>query len=88
VPVAVPTEVGLKTTLMVQDEFATTVSPQVPFPPNANGPLMMKLPLKVRVVPPVLVNVAYSIALVEPIAEEGKLMDPGTFTAGLDEEYS
>ena len=42
-PVACPTEVGLRTTLMVQVLCAATVIPHVPSPPNLKGPLIAKL---------------------------------------------
>lgn len=63
VPVAVPALVGLKTTLTVQLAFDGRLVPQVPVPPKANGPLIVKVPEKSSVAPPELVTVAYLMAL-------------------------
>jgi hypothetical protein len=76
-PVAVPDVIGAKTTLIVQLAPGATVAAQVPTPPKANGPLMAKLPLKVRVELLVLVSVEYSTLLVEPTGVSGKLMVDG-----------
>lgn len=63
VPVRVPVAVGVKLTLMVQFAPAATVLPQVPVPPKAKSPLIVRL-LMVSEALPVLVRVTVLAALV------------------------
>ncbi len=76
-PVKVPVVVGAKSTLIVQLAPAATEVPQVPVPPKAKGPEIVKLPLNVRVELPVLVSVAVCAVLVLPTDWLEKIREAG-----------